>query len=117
MLLMAASTALLLTVQVSDVAGYASCFKDYANGRLYKAKYGVCSGEMPIEVMNVSLSAPNDRRVGRHIFWRNHQVGPLIFLFYLRLSKLPQVKAMLLLFFIHSTGEVAYSDTGYSDTL
>ena len=25
--------------------------------------------------MNVSLSAPYDRRVGKHVLWRNHQVG------------------------------------------
>jgi len=75
----AASAALLLAALVSTVAGDASCFKDYAIGRLYKTKYEVCNGDNTVgseffELMNVSLSAPYDRRVGRHVLWRNNQV-------------------------------------------
>ena len=42
---MAASAALLLAALVSTVAGNASCFADYAIGRLYKTKYEVCNGD------------------------------------------------------------------------
>ena len=42
---MAAPAALLLAALVSTVAGDASCFKDYAIGRLYKTKYEVCNGD------------------------------------------------------------------------
>ena len=67
-----ASTTLLLTALVSAVAGDASCFADYAIDRLYKTKYEVCSGGNSVgseffEVTNVSLSAPYDRHVGRHV--------------------------------------------------
>ena len=81
---MAASTTLLLTVLVSAVAVDASCFADYPHqqwglvervDRLYKTKYEVCNGGSEFfEVMNVSMSAPYFRDVGRHVLWRNHRV-------------------------------------------
>jgi len=76
---MAALAALLLVALVSTVAGDSSCFKDFAISRLYKTKYEVCKesntvGPEYFELMNVSLSAPYDRRVGRHVLWRNNQV-------------------------------------------
>lgn len=71
--------AVLVAALVSTVAGDTSCFKDYAIGRLYKTKYDVCKGDNTVgadyfDLMNVSLSAPYDRRVGRHVLWRNNQV-------------------------------------------
>jgi len=80
----ATAAALLLAALVLAVEGSNSCFEDYAISRLYKAKYDVCSesntaiselaGTEFFEIMNVSLSAPYDKRVRRHVLWRNHQV-------------------------------------------
>merc|ERR1712038_1839790 len=80
----ATAAALLLAVLVSVVEGNTSCFADYAISRLYKTKYDVCSknntaiselaGTKFFEIMNVSLSAPYDPKVRRHVLWRNHQV-------------------------------------------
>ena len=74
----------LLAALVSAVEGNNSCFADYAIGKLYKTKYEVCSedntahselaGAEFFDIMNVSLSAPYDPKVGRHVLWRNHQV-------------------------------------------
>ena len=52
----AASAALLLAALVSTVAGDASCFKDYAIGRLYKTKYEVCNGDNTVGCKYPSLS-------------------------------------------------------------
>merc|ERR1712045_159592 len=75
----------LVAALVSTVAGDTSCFKDYAIGRLYKTKYDVCKGDNTVgsdyfQLMDVSLSAPYDRRVGRHVLFRNNQVGQVIVL-------------------------------------
>jgi len=75
----AALAALSLFALASVATADDSCFKEFAIAKLYKTKYEVCNGDNSIqsdffEIMNVSLSAPYDRRVGKHVLWRNHQV-------------------------------------------
>jgi len=75
----AAFATLLLVALASAEMAANSCFEEYAIGRLYRTKYEVCKGDNNskselFELMNVSMSAPYDSGVGRHVLWRNHQV-------------------------------------------